>query len=472
MPVESGNIPGSMKNPAMNNWNPTSWQSKTAGQQPLYEDSQEVDRVVADLNHMPPLVTWGEIEALKAQIAAAQRGERFLLQGGDCAESFNECTAEYIANKLKILLQMSLVLTHGLKKRIVRVGRIAGQYAKPRSANEETRDGVTLPSYRGDLVNRPAFTPADRRPDPNLMLRGYERAALTLNYVRALVEGGFADLHHPEYWDLAFVNDSPLAEEYRAIVRSIDDALNFMETISGQPISETSRVDFFTSHEGLHLLYEQAQTHYVEEAGRWYNLSTHFPWIGMRTAELDGAHIEYFRGIANPVAVKVGPKFEPEQVQQLVETLNPDNEPGRLTLIHRFGAGQVEELLPRFIDAVQETGKTVLWSCDAMHGNTETTSNGTKTRRFDNILAELEASFRIHEAKGSWLGGVHVELTGENVTECIGGARGLTEHDLHRAYQSSVDPRLNYEQALEMAMRIVGRRVDGQVDNQTDNTSD
>ncbi|MDX1443019.1 MAG: 3-deoxy-7-phosphoheptulonate synthase class II [Gammaproteobacteria bacterium] len=443
----------------MQNWTPTSWQSKTAGQQPLYDDAAEVEKVVSDLNHMPPLVTWGEIEALKEQVASAQRGERFLLQGGDCAESFDECTAEFIANKLKILLQMSLVLTHGLKKRIVRVGRIAGQYAKPRSANEETRDGVTLPSYRGDLVNRSPFTPEDRRPDPQLMLRGYERAALTLNYVRALVEGGFADLHHPEYWDLAFVNDSPLAEEYRAIVRSIDDALNFMETISGQPINETSRVDFFTSHEGLHLLYEQAQTHYIEEVDRWYNLSTHFPWIGMRTAELDGAHIEYFRGIANPIAVKVGPKVNTDQVQQLVETLNPHNEPGRLTLIHRFGASRIEELLPSFIDAVKETGKTVLWSADAMHGNTETTQSGVKTRRFDNILHELEAAFRIHDQKGSYLGGVHVELTGENVTECIGGARNLTEHDLHRAYQSSVDPRLNYEQALEMAMRIVGRKV-------------
>lgn len=448
-----------MRERKMKDWYPTSWQGKTAGQQPLYADSVEVERVVAGLNRMPPLVTWGEIEALKAQLAAAQRGERFLLQGGDCAESFDECTAEFISNKLKILLQMSLVLTHGMKKRIVRVGRIAGQYAKPRSADIETRDGVTLPSYRGDLINRSPFTQEDRTPDPNLMLRGYERAALTLNYVRALVEGGFADLHHPEYWDLAFVNDSPLAEEYRAVVRSIDDALNFMETISGQPIHETSRVDFFTSHEGLHLLYEQAQTHYVEEAGRWYNQSTHFPWIGMRTAEVDGAHVEYFRGIANPIAVKVGKATSVEAIKRLVDTLNPDNEPGRLTLIHRFGASNVEAGLPKLIEAVRATGKTVLFSCDPMHGNTETTNKGVKTRRFENILSELEAAFRIHAAAGSTLGGVHVELTGENVTECTGGARGLEEGDLDRAYRSSVDPRLNYEQALEMAMRIVGRRI-------------
>lgn len=448
-----------MRERNMKDWYPTSWQGKTAGQQPLYEDFGEVERVVAGLNRMPPLVTWGEIEALKSQLAAAQRGERFLLQGGDCAESFDECTAEFIANKLKILLQMSLVLTHGMKKRIVRVGRIAGQYAKPRSEDIETRDGQTLPSYRGDLINRSPFTPEDRRPDPNLMLRGYERAALTLNYVRALVEGGFADLHHPEYWDLEFVNDSPLADEYRAVVRSIDDALNFMETISGQPIHETSRVDFFTSHEGLHLLYEQAQTHYVEEAGRWYNQSTHFPWIGMRTAEPEGAHVEYFRGIANPVAVKVGGGVSEDAIKRLVDTLNPDNEPGRLTLIHRFGAGKVEDGLPKLINAVRATGKSVLYSCDPMHGNTETTNKGVKTRRFENILFELESAFRIHSDLGSTLGGVHVELTGENVTECIGGARGLEEGDLDRAYRSTVDPRLNYEQALEMTMRIVGRHI-------------
>ncbi|MBW3568295.1 MAG: 3-deoxy-7-phosphoheptulonate synthase class II [Proteobacteria bacterium] len=459
MPHQPCRISGLMRERKMKDWYPTSWQGKTAGQQPLYAEPDEVERVVAGLNRMPPLVTWGEIEALKAQLASAQRGERFLLQGGDCAESFEECTAEFIANKLKILLQMSLVLTHGMKKRIVRVGRIAGQYAKPRSADIETRDGETLPSYRGDLINRSPFTKDDRTPDPSLMLRGYERAALTLNYVRALVEGGFADLHHPEYWDLAFVNDSPLAEQYRAVVSSIDDALNFMETISGQPIHETSRVDFFTSHEGLHLLYEQAQTHYVEEAGRWYNQSTHFPWIGMRTAEPDGAHVEYFRGIANPVAVKVGPGMSMDNVQKLVDTLNPENEPGRLTLIHRFGADKVEEGLPKLIDAVRATGKSVLYSCDPMHGNTETTSTGVKTRRFENILFELETAFRIHLENGSHLGGVHVELTGENVTECTGGARGLQDKDLDRAYRSTVDPRLNYEQALEMTMRIVGRKV-------------
>lgn len=448
-----------MRDRRLKDWVPTSWQGKTAGHQPLYPDTREVERVLARLGRLPPLVTWGEVEHLKSQLAMAARGERFLLQGGDCAESFDDCTAEFIGNKLKILLQMSLVLVHGLKKRVIRVGRIAGQYAKPRSADTETRDGKTLPSYKGDLINGAEFTAAARTPDPQLMLRGYEHAALTLNYVRALVDGGFADLHHPEYWDLDFVQHSPLKAEYQAIVRSIQDSLRFMETISGGPLSDSHRVDFFTSHEALHLLYEQAQTHYVEQQGRWYNLSAHFPWIGMRTADLDGAHVEYFRGIANPVAVKVGPAMSAENLQRLVDVLNPDGEPGRLTLIHRFGVKHVHDKLPPLIRAVRSTGKPVLWSCDPMHGNTETTAGGTKTRRFDNILAELEAAFAIHEAQGSVLGGVHVELTGEDVTECIGGARGLTEADLERAYRSQVDPRLNYEQALEMAMRIVGRKL-------------
>lgn len=436
-------------------WTPAGWQTRTAGQQPLYRDAAEVETVVEKLNKLPPLVTWQEIEALKSRLAAAQRGEQFLLQGGDCAESFDDCTAEFISNKLKILLQMSLVLLHGMEKKIIRVGRIAGQYAKPRSAEMETVNGKALPSYRGDLINRSVFHEAARTPDPTLMLRGYERAAMTLNYVRALIDGVFADLHHPEYWDLAFVNDSPLAPQYREIVGSIDQALNRIANESGRTNNESGRVDFHTSHEGLHLLYEQAQTHFIEEQGRWYNQSTHFPWIGVRTAALDGAHVEYFRGIANPIAVKVGAGIADDELQELVNVLNPDDEPGRLTLIHRLGAAQVADELPRIIRAVQATGKTVLWSCDPMHGNTETTAGGIKTRRFENIMHELEQAFAIHAAQDSWLGGIHVELTGENVTECLGGAGGLTESDLKRAYKSPVDPRLNYEQALELAMRIV-----------------
>jgi 3-deoxy-7-phosphoheptulonate synthase len=438
-------------------WKPDSWRNRVAGQQPLYPDTHVAEAVVAQIRRLPPLVTWGEIDKLRTQIAEAQRGERFLLQGGDCAESFDDCTGEPIANKLKILLQMSLVLVHGLKKRVIRVGRLAGQYAKPRSTDIESRDGLTLPSYRGDLINRSGFTLAERTPDPQLMLRGYEHAALTLNYVRAMVDGGFADLHHPEYWDLDFVRHSPLEAEYRRIVQSIVDSLSFMETISGQTLAESGRIDLFTSHEGLHLPYEQAQTQFVAETGRWYNLATHYPWIGMRTAELGGAHVEYFRGIANPVAVKVGPSMTGEGLISLMETLNPDDEPGRLTFIHRFGAKHIAEKLPPLVQAVQKSGRKVLWVCDPMHGNTEATSNGLKTRRFENILSELETAFALHEKLGSHLGGVHFELTGDDVTECTGGARGLTDKDLERAYKSQVDPRLNYEQALEMAMRIVAR---------------
>jgi 3-deoxy-7-phosphoheptulonate synthase len=438
-------------------WQPDSWRTRVAGQQPLYPDAAAVERVIAQIRHLPPLVTWGEVDKLRKQIADAQRGERFLLQGGDCAESFDDCTGEPIANKLKILLQMSLVLVHGLKKRVIRVGRLAGQYAKPRSTDVETREGLSLPSYRGDLINRAGFSLAERTPDPQLMLRGYEHAALTLNYVRAMVDGGFADLHHPEYWDLDFVRHSPLEAEYRRIVQSIVDSLTFMETISGQTLAESGRIDLFTSHEGLHLPYEQAQTQFVAETGRWYNLATHYPWIGMRTAELGGAHVEYFRGIANPLAVKVGPAMTGEGLLSLMEALNPDDEPGRLTFIHRFGAKHIAEKLPPLVQAVQKSGRKVLWVCDPMHGNTESTSNGLKTRRFENILSELETAFSLHEKLDSHLGGVHFELTGDDVTECTGGARNLTEVDLERAYKSQVDPRLNYEQALEMAMRIVAR---------------
>jgi len=446
----------SMRSPETVPWHPASWQTRHAQQQPTYADQAALERVVAELSRLPPIVVSWEVDALRERLARAQRGQAFLLQGGDCAETFADCESDQIAKKLKILLQMSLVLLHGLKKPVIRVGRMAGQYAKPRSADTETRDGVTLPSYRGDLVNRPEFTPEARTPDPELLLRGYERAALTLNFVRALVDGGFADLHHPEYWDLGFVHHSPLKEAYQRIVRSIADSLDFFEGITGQAVHEATLVDFYASHEGLHLLYEQAQTRFIPRQQRWYNLSTHMPWIGMRTAQLDGAHVEYFRGICNPIGVKVGAAMamDPAWLQGLVTTLNPQNQPGRLTLIHRFGAKEIEKFLPRAIEAVRETGQTVLWVCDPMHGNTETTAGGLKTRRFENILKELDLAFRIHAEMGSYLGGVHIELTGDDVTECTGGARGLTDADLQRAYRSTVDPRLNHEQALELAMLI------------------
>ena len=440
--------------PSPPDWSPTSWTLLPAEQQPHYRDAAQLARVVAELSRLPPVVVSWEVDALKRQIAEAQRGERFMLQGGDCAETFEDCESGQIARKLKILLQMSLVLLHGLKKPVIRVGRFAGQYAKPRSADTETRDGVTLPSYRGDLVNRPGFTVAEREPDPELLLRGYERAALTLNFIRALVDGGFADLHHPEYWDLGFVHHSPLRDQYRQLVASISDSLDFYEAMSGNRVHEASRAPFYASHEALHLLYEQAQTRFLPRRSRWYNLSTHLPWIGMRTAKLDGAHVEYCRGISNPVGVKVGPSMGADWVQGLCEVLNPGREPGRLVLIHRMGAGQIEAKLPPLIDAVRATGVPVLWVCDPMHGNTESTQSGLKTRRFDNIVSELESAFRIHAQLGTHLGGVHFELTGEDVTECTGGARGLADGDLARDYRSQVDPRLNYEQSLELAMRI------------------
>ncbi|MCP5340303.1 MAG: 3-deoxy-7-phosphoheptulonate synthase class II [Sinobacteraceae bacterium] len=446
-----------MKTPAHHAWNPASWQTKPAQQQPTYRDREALEGVVAQLSRLPPIVVSWEVDRLQQEFAAAQRGERFLLQGGDCAESFADCESDNIAKRLKILLQMSLVLTHAMKKPVIRVGRMAGQYAKPRSADTETRDGVTLPSYRGDIVNRAAFTAVDREPDPNLLLRGYERAALTINFVRALIDGGFADLHHPEYWDLGFVGHSPFKAEYERIVAAVADGLEFFETISRREVHQSLRTDFYTSHEALVLHYEQAQTRFIARQDRWYNLSTHMPWIGMRTAQIDGAHVEYCRGIANPVGVKVGAAMDAEWLQQLVTTLNPQNLPGKLVLIHRFGAKQIEAALPKMIQAVRATGHQVLWICDPMHGNTENSQSGLKTRRFENILRELDLAFRIHEDLGSNLGGVHVELTGEDVTECTGGARGLSDADLQRAYKSTVDPRLNYEQSLELAMMIAER---------------
>ncbi|MGN6520402.1 MAG: class II 3-deoxy-7-phosphoheptulonate synthase [Dokdonella sp.] len=439
-------------------WSPSSWQACPQTQQPVYADEAELTHALAQLSQLPPLVTSWEILSLKRLLAEAAAGERFLLQGGDCAESFDDCTSPLISNRLKVMLQMSLVLVHGLKLPVVRVGRFAGQYAKPRSTDYETRDGTTLPSYRGDLVNAAAFTAEARRADPQRLIRGHARSAMTMNFVRALVDGGFADLHHPEYWDLGWVKHSPLQDEYRAMVESIGNSLRFMETLAGEPLGNFQRVDFYTSHEALVLHYEQALTRQVPRQSGWFNLSTHFPWIGMRTAALDGAHVEYFRGIRNPIAVKIGPSVTPDQLRRLVDVLDPDREPGRLTLIHRMGAAKIEAALPPLLAAMAGSGHTPLWVCDPMHGNTETVGNGVKTRRFANIRGELDCAFDVHAAAGTRLGGVHLELTGENVTECMGGARDLTETDLARAYKSQVDPRLNYEQSLELAMLIVRKR--------------
>lgn len=440
--------------PEVSPWTPASWQTKRARQQPVYPDPKAVAKALTQLATLPPLVTSWEVLRLKSQLGEAVRGERFLLQGGDCSEAFADCESGAITRKLKILLQMSLVMVQGAKKRVIRVGRFAGQYAKPRSSELEVKNGMSLPCYRGEMINRPGFSLAERTPDPELLLRAYERSALTLNFIRALVDGGFADLHHPEYWDLGFASKSPLAKEYRAMMEALLESLVFLETVTGGKLSDFERVDFYTSHEALHLAYEQALTRQVPRREGWFNLSTHFPWVGDRTRDLEEAHIEYLRGIANPVAVKIGPTITPDRAVALAQTLNPSNEPGRLTLIHRFGADKVEACLPPIVNAVQKNGHQVLWCCDPMHGNTETTRQGIKTRRFEKILAELEASARILRECGTHLGGVHFELTGENVTECLGGASGVTEADLTREYRTAVDPRLNFDQALELALLL------------------
>ncbi len=437
----------------MKEWSPTSWLKHPYEQAALYPDEEQLARVVEQLSQLPPLVTSGEIKRLKLAIARAGRGEAFILQGGDCAESFNDCRPDIITNKLKILLQMSLVLLHSMRKPIIRIGRIAGQYAKPRSSENETISGVTLPSYRGDLVNLPEFNASSRIPNPKLLLQGYSCAAMTLNYIRALLDGGFADLHHPQRWDLGFLDHSSQANEYHAIVRSIGDSLDFLESIDGLRNSNLSKVDFFTSHEALHLHYEQALTRRAHDEN-WYNLSTHLPWIGMRTAKLNSAHVEFLRGVQNPVGIKIGPSATSEWLKELLNIVNPSREEGRVLLISRLGAKDIATLLPPLIETVKATKIPVTWSCDPMHGNTETTAEGIKTRHFDNILSELLQALSIHREMGSYLGGVHFELTGDKVTECIGGARGLAANDLKNAYHSLVDPRLNYEQSLEMAIQL------------------
>src|SRR5947209_11269843 len=447
--------------PSVSLWTPESWRDRPALQQPEYPDAAALDRVLGELRQLPPLVTSWEIVRLREQLAEAVAGKRFVLQGGDCAERLVDCRESRVTNTLKVLVQMSLVLVVGAQRPVIRIGQFAGQYAKPRSANLETRGGVSLPSYRGDIINRPEFTREARVADPQLLLRGYERAALTLNFIRALVKGGFADLHHPEYFDLDWVEHSPLADEYHRMAETITESLRFMENVLGVRAGESDLIDFFTAHESLHLGYESAQTRLVPRKPGYYNLTTHFPWAGLRTNDPDGAHIEYLRGIENPVGVKVGAGCTPELVARWVDTLNPNRTPGRLTFIHRFGARRIAEELPKLIDAARAEGGSILWICDPMHGNTQTTSSGVKTRKFEDIRSEVEQAFDIHREAGQTLGGAHIELTGENVTECVGGARGQGEEDLGRAYESEVDPRLNYEQSLELAFLIARKMKNG-----------
>lgn len=436
----------------MNDWSPTSWSQYTYNQAAIYPDEAALASAVTQLSTLPPLVTSGEIQRLKKAIARAGHGQAFILQGGDCAESFEDCRSDVIANKLKILLQMSVVLLHGFQKPIIRIGRIAGQYAKPRSSDHETIDGITLPAYRGDLVNARPFDIHSRTPNPDLLLQGYSYSAMTLNFIRALIDGGFADWHHPQRWDLRFVKHSAEADEYLKMVCAIADSLDNLQS-KGEHGALLNTDDFFTSHEALHLHYEQALTRRLHD-GQWYALSTHLPWLGLRTGTLDSAHLEFLRGIQNPIGIKVGPDATSAWLIEILNRVNPNHEEGRVMLISRMGANHIETTLPPLIEAAKATAIPVTWICDPMHGNTEMTPDGLKTRHFDTILHELKQALTIHRAMGSHLGGVHFELTGENVTECIGGARGLKASDLKAAYHSLVDPRLNYEQSLEMAIQL------------------
>ena len=445
-------------------WTPGSWSSAPGAEQGQfqYPDAAALDAARTRMQDLPPLVTSWEIEKLREQIAQGQRGERFILQGGDCAEMIDLCRGDLITNKLKILLQMSLVLIHGLRMPVTRVGRFAGQYAKPRSSPTETKEingqACTLPSYFGDLVNRIGFDEASRTPDPMLMVEGYMHAAVTLNFIRSLLDGGFADLHHPEYWDLSFFHNASVSDQRRAqylnMSRTLADSIAFMQNLGEQRVEEATRVDFYTSHEGLNLYYEEAQTRTVPRRDGYYDLSTHMPWIGERNRQLDGAHIEFFRGIQNPVGVKVGPTMDPDELIRLIDALNPGNTPGKLVLITRMGASKIVDGLPRLLDKVKGEGRLVLWMSDPMHGNGITTSSGIKTRSFDDILSELEQAVDCHKQAGTHLGGVHFELTGEDVTECIGGGSGITEDDLGKNYVSLCDPRLNYQQSLELGFLL------------------
>ena len=442
----------------MSAWTPTSYRSRPAAQAVAYPDLDSLERAVEELRVLPPIVTSWEIERLKTLLAEAQEGKRFVLQGGDCAETFADCRSTILSAKLKILLQMSLVLVHGAQRPVVRIGRFAGQYAKPRSTPTETKNGITLPNYFGDLVNRSEFTEAARTPDPKLLLAGHHHAAMTMNFVRSLTAGGFADLHHPEQWDLSFSEGASLSPavraEYQRASEQLAEGLRFMEALGETSIDELTRVEMYASHEGLHLPYEAAQTRRVPRRPGYYCLSTHLPWIGERTRALDGAHVELFRGVQNPIGVKLGPSVSPADVVALVEQLNPSDEPGKIVLITRMGAARVEAALPPILTAVQASGRRVLWICDPMHGNTTMAASGKKTRAFTDILAELDRTAGCHEKAGTLLGGVHFELTGEDVTECTGGADALTEADLETAYETACDPRLNYRQSLEMAFLL------------------
>ncbi|CAG9955229.1 unnamed protein product [Clonostachys rosea f. rosea IK726] len=450
---------------ASSSWDPASWRSKPIKQAPAYPDPSKLTSAVDELNRLPPIVHPNEIQRLKAHLRDVAAGKAFLLQGGDCAELFDYCEQNAIESKIKLLLQMSLVLIWGSGKRIVRIGRMAGQYAKPRSSPTEIVDGKELPSFRGDILN--GFHVDERELDPQRLVKAYHYSAATLNYIRTSIASGIADLHRSLDWGLGHVQDPELKAKYSAIASSIQSTLRFLKAIESSQ-SGLDSVELFTSHEGLLLEYEQALTRLMENSSvpaapsaaprkaAYYDTSAHFLWIGDRTRQIDHAHVEFFRGIANPIGVKVGPSTPLADILDLLRTLNPDREPGKVTLITRYGAGKVRDLLPQHIRAVEDSeyARTVVWQCDPMHGNTLSTPTGIKTRRFSDIYAELQDTLRIHKEQGSHLGGLHLELTGDAVTECLGGSEGLVEDDLSTNYTSFCDPRLNEKQALELAFLV------------------
>ncbi|WP_046005170.1 class II 3-deoxy-7-phosphoheptulonate synthase [Pseudoalteromonas rubra] len=440
----------------MKPWSPDSWRDHPIVQQPEYPDKLELETVEKQINAAPPLVFAEETRSLYKSLADVCEGKAFLLQGGDCAESFADFSATSIRDTFKTLLQMAVVLTYGGKCPVVKIARMAGQYAKPRSSNFETINGVALPSYRGDIVNSFEFTEEARIPDPKRLLTAYHHSASTLNLLRAFAQGGLADLHQVSRWNMSFVAANPMKEKFQQLANRIQEALEFMEVcgIDSTVAPSLKETHLYTSHEALLLGYEQALTRRDHLSGDWYDCSAHFVWIGERTRQLDHAHIEFFRGIKNPIGVKVGPGMKPDELIQLIDALNPDNIPGRLTLITRMGADVLPEKLPALVRKVQEEGRKVVWSSDPMHGNTEKASTGYKTRSFNNILREISQFFAVHKAEGSYPGGVHLEMTGQHVTECIGGAYGLSDEDLAQRYRTQCDPRLNADQVLELGFLV------------------
>ncbi|WP_203886568.1 class II 3-deoxy-7-phosphoheptulonate synthase [Planotetraspora kaengkrachanensis] len=429
------------------------WRDLPVAQQPDWPDRGELVRVVDELKGLPPLVFAGECDQLKQSLAAVARGEAFVLQGGDCAETFAGATAENVRNKLKTLLQMAIVLTYAGRVPVVKIGRVAGQFAKPRSKDTETRDGVELPAYRGDMVNGFDFTPEARRPDPARLLRAYHSSAVTLNLARAFTKGGYADLRQVHAWNQDFVAESPAGRRYEKLAREIDQALAFMRACGAEP-EEFHTVEFYSSHEALILDYDRALTRIDSRTGQPYDVSAHMVWIGERTRQLDGAHVEFFSKIRNPIGVKLGPTTTPEEAIALIDKLNPDNEPGRLTFISRMGAGRVRDALPTLVEKVRASGATVAWICDPMHGNTFEAPSGHKTRRVDDVLDEVAGFFEVHHALGTHPGGVHIEFTGDDVTECVGGGHEIAEEDLALRYETACDPRLNRGQSLDLAFRV------------------